>query len=812
MSRNQKKPMAAGFKRLFNSKKGKQIFPRALKSELQFESFLPFVSLQADDKTILTRGGELIQCIRVEGINSMTASDREITLLKEAVAELLAQQGERYSVYIHKISRPFKAYLAPIEADSFAKEVDAAWAEIVTGRKLRDKTLTICIVNRPAGLLGTLSAGDKIKEIFSRSRKKDALQAFVSNKAQRMGELDETVGVVVASLGHMNARVLTGASGELVGFLEGIGTGIELPAYPSNELGILARSICNYRPTFRGTRVHVTGGVVPNRVGHVFTIKNYPTGTFPGMFDELNLPIDMVITNSFVPISDDRASELIRRNLEQRRGSGDAAETDQEKLREGRNKVASGLETLGSHHMTVAIYAEDEKTLARAAADVRQIAQETGTKIITEAFAGQGHYFAQWPGNATYRARTGLISNQVFAGMAALHRTPTGLTGDLLPWRTPLTVFPTPEKSGFLFSFHPAGEQDKEPPAGHTVIFGPSSGGKSVLISFLMTQAQRIGARVFAFDYLRGLEVQIEALGGSYTTISPHKPTGLNPLFAETDMAGQAWLSDWLTSLLNRTERPLSPVQTQQLHDAVVQTATAPDHLRNFDRFPSLFGYVDDNGDLEQRVREWAPGGRYGWVFGHNETDNFALDQNVMGFDMTAVLDSDNEKERTAILGYIFQRLERKLQDRHPTIIVIDEAWNALGTEYFADKLERWLVTARKLNAVVVMVTQFPSQLEKSKAGSAILQGVQTQILIPNRAASADSYAALQLNEREMGIVLGPPAGSRLALIRNDLASVVVDVNLGALGESLKILGGSKTGRAALDDYRKRAEKKEVTA
>lgn len=812
MSRNQKKAMTAGFKRLFNSKQGKKVFPRAMKDELQFEAFLPFVSLQADDKTILTRGGELIQCIRVDGLNSMTSSDREITLLKEAIAELLAQQGERYAVYVHKISRPFKVSLTGIETDGFAKEVDTAWAEVVAGRKLRDKTLTISIINRPAGLLGSLSAGDKLKEIFSRSRKKDALQSFIANKAERLNELDETVGVVLATLGHLNARVLTGVSGELVGFLEGIGTGIELPAFPSNDMGVLARSICNYRTTFRGTRVHVTGGVVSNRVGHVFTIKNYPTGTFPGMFDELNLPIDMVITNSFVPISDDKASELIRRNLEQRRGSGDAAETDQQMLREGRNKVSSGLETLGYHHMTVAIYAEDEKILARAAADVRQIAQETGTKIITEAFAGQGHYFAQWPGNATYRARTGLVSNQVFAGMAALHRTPTGLTGDLLPWRTPITVFPTPEKSGFLFSFHPAGEADKEPPAGHTVIFGPSSGGKSVLISFLMTQAQRVGARIFAFDYLRGLEVQIEALGGSYTTISPHKPTGLNPLYAETDLAGQAWLSEWLTSLLNRTDRPLSPVQTQQLHDAVVETAKAPDHLRNFNGFPALFRHLDDSGDLEQRVREWGPGGRYGWVFGHNETDNFALDQNVMGFDMTAVLDSDNEKERTAILGYIFQRLERKLQDRRPTIIVIDEAWNALGTEYFADKLEKWLVTARKLNAVVVMVTQFPSQLEKSKAGAAILQGVQTQILIPNRAASADNYAALQLNDRELGMVLGAPTGSRLALIRNASASVVVDVNLDALGESLKILGGSKTGRAALDEYRQSADKKEVNA
>lgn len=812
MSRNRKKAMAAGFRRLFDARHGRAVFPRAMKDELQFEDFLPFVSLQADDRTILTRGRELIQCIRVDGLNSMTASDRAVSLLKEAVAELLAQQGEGYSVYVHKISRPFRASLAGIDGAPFAAEVDAAWTEAIAKRGLRDRTLTISIINRPVSLFQSLSAGDKVKELFNRSRKHDASDAFVANKAERIRALDETVGVVLAALSDLKARVLIGASGELIGFLEGIGTGIELPAFPSNELAILARGVCNYRATFRGTRVHVSGGVVPNRVGHVFTIKTYPTGTFPGMFDELNLPIDMVITNSFVPISDDRASELMRRNLEQRRGSGDAAETDQANLKKGRNRVSSGLETLGHHHMTVAIYAEDEKSLARAAADVRQIAQETGTRIITEAFAGQGHYFAQWPGNATYRARTGLVSNHVFAGMAALHRTPTGLTGRDLPWRTPMTVFPTPEKSGYLFSFHPAGDADKEPPAGHSVIFGPSSGGKSVLISFLMAQAQRVGARVFAFDYLRGLEVQIDALGGSYSSISPDRPTGLNPLHAETDFEGQAWLGDWLTSLLNRPEKPLSPVQTQQLHDAVVEAAKAPDHLRNFDAFPSLFRHLDDDGDLEQRVREWAPGGRYGWVFGGNKTDSFALSRNIMGFDMTAVLDSENEKERTAILGYVFQRLERKLQDRHPTIIVIDEAWNALATEYFAEKLQKWLVTARKLNAVVVMVTQFPSQLEASQAGTAILQGVQTQILIPNRNAGPESYAALNLNPREMQTVLASPVGSRLALVRNGDASVVVDVNLGVLGEHLKILGGSKTGRAALEEHRKRSGRKDMIA
>ncbi|MCY1741002.1 TraG/VirB4 family ATPase [Ensifer sp. SL37] len=779
-----------------------------MKHELQFEDDLPFVSLQEDDKTILTRGGELLQCIRIGGLNSMTANDADIEALKGQIADIVSHAGVGHSLYVHKISRPFKPEMALIESDSFAGSLDKAWRDNLAQRRLRDKTLTITVLNRPTSIVRTLKWGEKLQELRARSRRADNIELFIADKENRLAALSDLVGVIVSAMSAHGGRVLTGTSGELIGFLEGIGTGIELPTYPSQELAILARNVANYRPTFRGTKIFISGGTVSNRVGQIFAIKNYPRQAYAGMFDELNLPLDMVITNSFVPISEDKAGELFRRTVKQRRSIGDPAQTDQAILEEGRDKVASGLESFGHHHMTVAIYAEDEETLRKAAQEVHEIAGAKGTKLITEAFAGQGHYFAQWPGNASYRARTGLISNRAFAGMAALHRTPTGLEGSELPWRTPITVFPTPENSAYQFSFHPAGRPDAEPPSGHMMIYGPTGGGKSVLIAFLAAQAARVGARIFAFDYRRGLEVQIKALGGSYSTISPDVPTGLNPLYSETDAAGQMWLSDWLTALLNRKDRPFSPVQIQQLHDAVVQNARAPEHLRNFSNFPALFRHVDDQSDLEQRVGEWAPGGRYGWVFGSNATDNFALNRSVMGFDLTALLDSDHEKERTAILGYVFQRLERKLQDRRPTLIVIDEAWKALATDYFAAKLQNWLVTARKLNAVVMMVTQFPSQLEMSPAGLSMLQAVQTQICIPNPRATEDDYAVLNMTSRELKVILGSSPALRLALVRNDRESVVVDANLNRLGDTLKILGGGPTGQRALDRFNENGDLK----
>lgn len=800
MSRNSKKPLSAGFSRLFNSSQGKRVFPRALAKELLFEDNLPYVSLQDDDKTIVTRGNELLQCLRIDGLNSLTSSDEAIDEVKNRLAELIHQAGPQYAFYIHKITRSFKPDLKPVETDDFAGAFDAKWQSHLDGLNLRDRTLTITVINRPSAISRNFKFADQLRGLFDKARGNENLQNYVNQRDARKSSLTETMAVIQAAFAEMSARVLTGTSGELLGFLEGLGCGTELPTFPSDEIGVLARSIGNFRPTFRDKTVYITGGRQGDRVGRVFTIKNYPRKTAAGMFDELNLPLDMVITHSFVPISADASAEKIRRMLHQKRSLNDAGRSQQVELETAHDEATNNTVTFGYHHMIVAVYAENEDILAQAAAEIRQIASATGTTLISEPFAGVGHYFTQWPGNATYRSRMGLITNKNFASMASLHRTPTGYLGNELPWQSPITAFATPERSAFHFSFHPRGEssENREPPAGHSLMFGPTGGGKTVLISMLAAQARRMDARIFAFDYRRGLEWQIKAMGGAYTSLSPDRPTGLNPLFAETDIAGQSWLADWLAALLKRNDQPYAPMQSQALHDAVRQNAAAPERLRNWDEFASLFSALDDNGDLEQRVKEWTPSGRYGWVFGNNIEDNFALDKAVMGFDLTAVLDSDQEKERTAILGYLFQRLERKLQDRKPTIIVIDEAWKALATDYFADKLANWLVTARKLNAVVLLVTQFPSQLASSKVGTSMLQAVQSQILIANRKAAPSDYALLDLNERELQTVLGSSPADRLALVRTEAGSVVIDLDLSQTGGFLTLLGGGQTVAKAI--------------
>jgi type IV secretion system protein VirB4 len=70
----------------------------------------------------------------------------------------------------------------------------------------------------------------------------------------------------------------------------------------------------------------------------------------------------------------------------------------------------------------------------------------------------------------------------------------------------------------------------------------------------------------------------------------------------------------------------------------------------------------------------------------------------------------------------------------------------------------------------------------------------------------------LGLTEKELEVLLGTTSTSRLALVRDDQGSVIIDADLSALGPYLTILGGMEKGEALVgSDYRDRPEYWRVT-
>jgi len=763
--------------------------------ETRLAHMLPYVSL-VDDQTVRTRVNELFQCLRLDGVNSYTTDDAYLDKVTALFARIIAQLGPEFSYYVHKVSKAIAPELEPVGGEGFAGEVDRAWREKLATSGLRDKTLTLTVIHRPPS------------KSFLPFLNRSAPERFKAETKKRLRRLNEAVNVFASGLADLKPRVLSATSGELVGFLGALNTGQELPLFPASTYGFLSFNVANTRVTFLEDHFELSEGVVGHRYGKSFTIGEYSEATSCTMFDMLNLPVDMIVTHSFTPINSNLMAGRIKRQKRQMQASQDAALSLMEALDIAADDLEAKRQSFGEHHMVVTIFCDTLDELQTISAEIVNAAAAEGVKMIGERVAAKAHYLSQHPGNQPKRVRASAITNRNFADFAAFHRTQLGKAAGDLPWGKVITMLPTPEQSAYRFSYHEQGSPDKEPTSGHTLIMGRPGSGKSVLSAFLMTQARRAGARIFVFDYRLGMEMAVRANGGSYAALKAGQATGLNPLWTEVDDRGTAWLSDWLGTLLYRADKPLTPVQTYRIQEVVRQNANATDPaLRNWKDFASLFVSTDDGGDLHQRMLEWTSDGRYGWIFGQSLEDTFSLEGDVVGFDLTGILDSESEKERMAVLSYLFRRVEREIEDRRPTIIVIDEAWKALDNAYFAERLSNWLVTARKQNTVAVMMTQYASQLERTRTGKTIIEAVPTQILLPKIRAHASDYAMLNLFEKELDVLLNTGSNSRLALIRDDRGSVVVDAVLSALGPNLIILGGMEKGEALVGaDYRDRPD------
>ena len=329
-----------------------------------------------------------------------------------------------------------------------------------------------------------------------------------------------------------------------------------------------------------------------------------------------------------------------------------------------------------------------------------------------------------------------------------------------------MTILPTVSSSAYRFNFHLGGKAG-ERTVGHTLVLGQTGSGKTLGTAFLIAQARRTGARVIVFDKDRGLEMPLRAMGGAYSAVRLGEATGFNPFAAETDDRGRAWLSDWLAALLSR-EGPLSAIQAQALAQAVVANAETDPALRTLELLPPAVPLG------RRRRRALRPDGRlghdgsFGWLFSGEGVDTLSFDNPVTGFDLTEIFDTS--AVRTAWLAYVFRRIERTVEDSRPTLIVLDEAWKLLDDPYFERRLKDWMLTMRKKNVAVVLLTQRVAHIRESKAGGSILESAVTTILYPNSRNTARGAGAaraqrprarLRLRQRARGAARAGPLRRR---------------------------------------------------
>ncbi len=154
---------------------------------------------------------------------------------------------------------------------------------------------------------------------------------------------------------------------------------------------------------------------------------------------------------------------------------------------------------MGDHHFslhvladistskTTDVAAERLKLLNDRVALARTLLADTGMTVAREDLALEAAFWAQLPGNFSYRPRKAPITSRNFAAMAAFHNFPAGRASSN-HWGDALALLITSARSPYYFSLHasdprhPDGGSRKD--TGHTFVCGPTGSGKTVFLRY----------------------------------------------------------------------------------------------------------------------------------------------------------------------------------------------------------------------------------------------------------------------------------------------------------------------------------------
>ena len=458
--------------------------------------------------------------------------------------------------------------------------------------------------------------------------------------------------------------------------------------------------------------------------------------------------------------------------------------------------IGTGM-NYGAFASTLTVFGAWNETaddLMQAVELVRATLQDVGFAVREERHAAAEAFLGALPGHRHRRPRDVFISGRNFADLMPIRTLWKGedyCPSPLYPKKSP-TLMLGRASSGELFRFNiHHGE------VGHTMVFGPTSGGKSVFLGAVVGHFLKYsGAQVVFFDKRRSVQHATYAFGGSFTSFGGADGVGVAPM-AQTPVLGRSWAINWLSEMMRLGTLEMTTSILDEITNAVDNMfKNKAFSLRAVYEFVSL---PQMRTVLEGHLRQ--PSSQVSILDAEHEDLDW---QALTVFETHELFEMD---EATAILAldYIFAAVEKRFDGR-PTLLLIDEAWAFLGHKIFVERIRSWLKEARKANVSVILATQSLADVVGSPITPVLLESCFTKIFLPNAGAkteaASEQYKALGLTAAQIDLVASLVPKQDYYVVKPDGARVV-DFDFGPVALSLIGRTSVSESRAAAEAYQR---------
>ena len=511
---------------------------------------------------------------------------------------------------------------------------------------------------------------------------------------------------------------------------------------------------------------------IGNKYCPIIALRDFPTETYPAMFDILNRTgIEYRWSTRWIGIDKQIANKLIEKyqkrfnNSRQSWGQAFAAATTgvtsdrydasavafEEETNEAKVILAKDMISFGYYTSCIEVWDEDYNVAIDKADYIRKLINSTGFGAKLEKLNSFQAWLGMLPGNNYANVRKSLLTSGNCSHLVPLSSLWSGdfynkTTYEMFGNTAPLFVGGS-YNSPFYFNMN-VGQLF------HTAIFGPSRAGKSTWLCLLESQwfKMRKDAQVIVLDKGKTARGVCMASGGTFVEPGLDKVSfqPLKNIDTEQELLVAA---EFIKCCL---EEQHVKIDARISEDITTTLKLMSDTKEYNQRTMTTFQQYAQEKDVKLGIHPYTLAGQYGMIFDAQDT-NFDFSRFTM-FEMGTLMNLGEQCVIPALM-HIFSLIEKKFakmndSNGHPTLLVIDEAWVFLQNKYCANKLDDWFRTLAKQRVALVIATQDAPSVVKSSIISTILANCQTKIFLPDPTATSvvasPAYQTLGLSESEI--------------------------------------------------------------
>lgn len=535
-----------------------------------------------------------------------------------------------------------------------------------------------------------------------------------------------------------------------------------------------------------------------SRYATFYELDGFPLTTHQGMWDfVLTQQCEFILTQSMVLMKSRESIKMIDKqaNLV---ASGDNAEHELQELANARDYVATSELSFGDYHLSLAVFGDTQEMVIDDGADLNGEFQARGTILKRANLKAQFSFLSMLPAS-TSRVMPSPRTTTNLACTWSLHNYSSGKkTGNPIGDGSALIPLKSVSDSLFYLNCHASSDPHKnvtgQKLAGHTLILGATSTGKTTLEGVITGFLTRFNPQIFAIDYERSTELFMRAFGAEYFTIREGVDTGLNPFQLEDTPGLRAFLNRLVYRITADHEGVLDADEETEIKDGIDTVMRLDIEKRGLSTLLQSIQLPK----LRTRLSKWcrSQNGQYGWCLDSPINKFNPANMDRIGFDTTMLLELDSDKKPPVasepILGVLFYLKDLMQQEGRLMLTIVEEFWMPANFPLTQSIMKKVLKTGRLKGEFMILSSQSPEDAINCEIFAPIVQQTATKIFLPNPDAELEGYIKCGMSPGEFDKLKALAKDSRTFLIKQSNTSCFAKLDLFGFDDHLPIISGTK--------------------